>query len=177
MANYNRVILIGNLTRDPELRYLPSQMAVCEFGMAVNHRWKGQDGQPREEACFIDCNLFGKQAEVFKQYMAKGRPVMVEGRLKLDTWEGKDGTKRSKHKVVVDNFQFLGQNQNQGAGQGAGQGGGQGASQGGGYSQRPQPQQGEPAAGGYAAPPQPPASDDEPPMPEDQSAGGDNIPF
>ena len=115
MANYNKVIMIGNLTRDPELRYLPSQTAVCELGLAVNRRWKGADGQQREETCFVDCTAFGKPGEVIKQYMAKGRSIMIEGRLQLDTWEGKDGTKRSKHRIVIENFQFLGGAQGGGA--------------------------------------------------------------
>ncbi len=125
MANFNKVILIGNLTRDPEMRYLPSQTPVVEIGLAVNRRWKGSDGQQKEETCFIDCVSFGKQAEVLNQYMSKGRPIMVEGRLQLDTWEGKDGSRRSKHKVVIEQFQFLGGGQ--GSGQGSGQGGGQAA--------------------------------------------------
>jgi len=109
MANYNKVILIGNLTRDPQMSYLPSQTPVVEFGLAVNRRWRGQDNQQREETCFIDCRAYGKQAETISQYLAKGRPVMIEGRLQYDTWEGKDGVKRSKHRVFVESFQFLGE--------------------------------------------------------------------
>jgi len=108
MANYNKVILVGNLTRDPQLSYLPSQTPVCEFGLAVNRRWRGADGEQREETCFIDCRLYGKQAETFNQYMSKGRGVLVEGRLQLDRWESQDGQKRSKHRVFVQTFQFLG---------------------------------------------------------------------
>ena len=108
MANYNKVILIGNLTRDPQVSYLPSQMAVVEFGLAINRRWRGQDGQQKEETCFVDCRAYGKQAETLNQYMSKGRPILVEGRLQYDQWEGKDGTKRSKHRVIVERFQFLG---------------------------------------------------------------------
>jgi len=108
MANYNKVILVGNLTRDPELSYLPSQTPVCEFGLAVNRRWRGSNGEPREETCFVDCRLYGRQAETFNQHMAKGRPVLVEGRLQYDTWEGQDGTRRSKHRINVQTFQFLG---------------------------------------------------------------------
>lgn len=108
MASYNKVILVGNLTRDPQMSYLPSQMAVVEFGIAVNRRWRGQDGQQREETCFVDCRAYGKQAETINQYLAKGKSVLLEGRLQFDTWEGKDGTKRSKHRVVVERFQFLG---------------------------------------------------------------------
>lgn len=108
MANYNKVILIGNLTRDPQLSYLPSETPVVEFGLAVNRNWKGQDGQRRDETCFIDVRAYGKQAEVLNHYMAKGRPILVEGRLQFDQWVAQDGTKRSRHRVIVENFQFLG---------------------------------------------------------------------
>jgi len=109
MANFNKVILAGNLTRDPQLRYLPSQMAVVDFGLAINHRYRTSTGEDREEVCFIDCSAFGKQAETINQYCQKGKPILVEGRLKYETWEDKQGGgKRSKHKVVVDGFQFLG---------------------------------------------------------------------
>jgi single-strand DNA-binding protein len=83
-------------------------MAVTEFGIAVNRRWRGPDGQQREETCFVDCRAYGKQAEIINQHLAKGRSVLVEGRLQYDTWEGKDGTRRSKHRVVIERFQFLG---------------------------------------------------------------------
>src|SRR3954465_4612526 len=126
MANYNKIILVGNLTRDPQLKYLPSQMAVCEFGLAVNHKFKTKTGEDREEVLFIDCACFGKGGEMINQYCTKGKQLLVEGRLKYDTWEDKQGGgKRSKHSVVVENFQCRG---------GAGQGGG-GAPQGGGYEQ------------------------------------------
>lgn len=108
MASYNRVILMGNLTRDPELKYLPNNTAVCEFGLAINHRWRDRDGNQREDVCFVDVSAFGKQGETINQYMSKGRPILVEGRLKLDTWQAQDGSKRSKHSIVVDNFQFVG---------------------------------------------------------------------
>ena len=107
MANYNRVILIGNLTRDPQMSYLPSQTPVVEFGLAVNRKWRSTTGEQREETCFVDCRSYGKAAETFNQYMRKGRPVLVEGRLQFDSWEGKDGQKRSKHRIIVENFQFL----------------------------------------------------------------------
>jgi single-strand DNA-binding protein len=87
MANYNKVILVGNLTRDPVLRYLPSQMAVADFGLAVNHKYRTKTGEDREEVLFIDCSVFGKGAEVINQYCQKGRPLLVEGRLKYETWE------------------------------------------------------------------------------------------
>ena|SRR5436305_2465095 len=116
MANYNRVILLGNLTRDPQLKYLPSQMPVVEFGLAVNHKWRSKTGEDREEVLFIDCSCFGKGAEIINQYCQKGKPLLVEGRLKLDVWEDKQGGgKRSKHTVVVDNFQFVGGRDGSGA--------------------------------------------------------------
>jgi single-strand DNA-binding protein len=110
MASYNKVLLIGNLTRDPQLSYLPSQTAVVDFGLAVNRRWKSKDGQSRESTCFVDCRAFAGQAETINKYMTKGRPIFVEGRLDYDTWTAQDGTKRSKHRVTVENFQFLGGN-------------------------------------------------------------------
>ena len=108
MANFNKVLLIGNLTRDPQLSYLPSQTAVVDFGLAVNRRWTGKDGQNRDETCYIDCRAFGRQAENINKYLTKGRPVFVEGRLTFNSWTAQDGTKRSKHRVTVENFQFLG---------------------------------------------------------------------
>src|SRR5438309_8406394 len=89
MANYNKIILVGNLTRDPQLKYLPSQMAVCEFGLAVNHKFRTKDGQDREEVLFIDCSCFGRGGEVINQYCQKGKQILVEGRLKYDSWEDK----------------------------------------------------------------------------------------
>ena len=123
MPSFNKIILMGNLTRDPQLRYLPNNTAVCEFGMAMNHRWRDRDGNQREEVCFVDLAAFGRSGEVINQYMAKGRALLVEGRLKFDSWTGQDGQKRSKHSVVVDNFQFVGARE--GAGSGSGAGGGQ----------------------------------------------------
>ena len=107
MANFNKVILMGNLTRDPQLSYLPSQTAVVDFGIATNRRWTGQDGQQREEVCFVDCRAFGKPAETINKYCKKGRPLMLEGRLTFDSWTGQDGVKKSKLRVTVENFQFL----------------------------------------------------------------------
>lgn len=109
MANVNKVILIGNLTRDPQLKYLPSQTAVVDFGLATNRKFKAGNGEEREEVCFVDCSAFGRTAEVINQYCQKGRPIYIEGRLKYDTWEDKQGGgKRSKLSVVIENFQFLG---------------------------------------------------------------------
>ena len=107
MANYNKVLLMGNLTRDPELKYTASGTAVANFGLAINRSWTGQDGNRQEETTFVDCEVWSKQAETFCEYMAKGRPVFVEGRLRLDSWE-KDGQKRSKLRVVCERFQFIG---------------------------------------------------------------------
>ena len=121
MANYNKVILMGNLTRDPELRHLPSNTAVVNFGLAVNRQWRNQDGEQQEETTFVDCECFGRQGEVINQYMQKGRPLLVEGRLKLDQWQDREGNNRSKHKVVVERFTFVG-------GRGDEQGGGSGRS-------------------------------------------------
>lgn len=108
MANYNKVLLIGNLTRDPQLSYLPSQTAVVDFGIAVNRRWTGKDGQAKESTCFVDCRAFAGQAETINKYLTKGKPIFVEGRLDYDTWTAQDGTKRSKHRITVESFQFLG---------------------------------------------------------------------
>ena len=107
MANYNKVLLMGNLTRDIELKHIPSGMAVANIGLAVNRRYKSKEGENREETTFVDCEAWGRTAEVMQQYLAKGRPVFIEGRLKLDTWQDKDGSNRSKLKVVVESFEFI----------------------------------------------------------------------
>ena len=122
MAAFNKVLLMGNLTRDPQLSYLPSQTAVVEFGLAVNRKWTGKDGQGRDEVCFVDCRAFGRTAENINKYLSKGRPLFVEGRLTFDTWTAQDGTKRSKHRVTVENFQFLGAPTAQGSSRGPEQG-------------------------------------------------------
>ena len=102
-------MLIGNLTRDPQSKTLPSNTTVCEFGLAMSRRYRTQSGEDREEVAFADCSAFGKQAEVIQQYCLKGKQLFVEGRLKYDTWDDKNGGgKRSKLSVVVENFQFLG---------------------------------------------------------------------
>lgn len=175
MASFNKVILLGNLTRDPQLRYLPSQTAVCDFGLACNRKFKGAQGEDREEVTFVDCTAFGKQAEVINQYCQKGKGLFVEGRLKFDQWEDKQGGgKRSKLSVVIENFQFIG-------GPGGGGGGGGGAAAGDEYSQDssaggpargaargPAPQRG-PGAQRPAAPQQP--------YGEEQQFKDDDIPF
>ncbi|MDR1958836.1 MAG: single-stranded DNA-binding protein [Planctomycetaceae bacterium] len=108
MASYNRVILIGNLTRDPELRYTPTSLAVADIGLAINDRRKGQNGDWVEETTFVDITLWGRIAEVVSEYCSKGSPLMVEGRLKFDSWEGNDGQKKSKLKVIGEKIQLLG---------------------------------------------------------------------
>jgi single-strand DNA-binding protein len=108
MPSFNRVILAGNLTRDPELRYLPKGTAVVRIGLAVNRTWKNESGETQEEVSFIDVEAFGRQAEVIAQYMRKGRPLLIEGRLKLDTWEDKNThQKQSKLKVILEGFTFI----------------------------------------------------------------------
>jgi single-strand DNA-binding protein len=108
MSNFNKVLLMGNLTRDPQLSYTPNQTAVADFGLAVNRRWTGKDGSQKDETCFVDCRAFGKLAENINKYLKKGNPLFVEGRLTFDTWTAQDGTKRSKHRVTVENFRFIG---------------------------------------------------------------------
>jgi single-strand DNA-binding protein len=155
MANYNKIILVGNLTRDPQMSYLPSQTPVVEFGLAVNRNWKDRNsGERREETCFIDCRAYGRTAETINQYMSKGRQILVEGRLQFDTWEGKDGTRRSKHRVFVENFQFLG-----GRG-GSSEAGAAGSGR---------------AASSAPEPPPPPDDDFGPPVADD--GGNEQIPF
>lgn len=145
MANLNRVLLIGNLTRDPELRYTPSGSAVAEFGMAINRFWKGQDGNRQEETTFVDITAWGRHAELANQYLSKGRRVFVEGRLKLDQWTSPEGQKRSKLSVVAENIQFL---DTRGEGGGAG---GQQHQGGGGYAGHQGG--GRPQQGGYGGDP------------------------
>jgi single-strand DNA-binding protein len=162
MASFNKVILIGNLTRDPELKYTPKGTAVAKLGLAVNRSWKTETGETREEVTFIDVDAFGRQAEVIGQYLKKGRPLMVEGRLKLDQWDDKTtGQKRSRLGVVLESFQFLD------SGRGGGEGGG-GEGGGGEYAPRPQPRPSRPAPAAPASP----ASDPDMPPVED-----DDVPF
>ena len=109
MANFNKVMLMGNLTRDPELKYLPSGMAVTNLGLAVNRNWTDREsGEKREEVCFVDLEAWGRTAETMNEYLQKGRTVFIEGRLRQQRWETDDGQNRSKHVVVIDSFQFVG---------------------------------------------------------------------
>jgi single-strand DNA-binding protein len=169
MASFNRVILVGNVTRDVELRYTPSSLAVCDIGLAVNDRRKTATGEWVDETTFVDISMFGRTAEVAGEYLKKGSPVLIEGRLKLDQWETNDGQKRSKLKVICDKMQLLG-SKGEGGGGGGGARRGGGASGGGGggddyYDDAPPQESFRPqASGGGRGQPQPPA-------------GGDDIPF
>ena len=154
MASFNKVILVGNLTRDPELRYTPKGMAIARLGIAVNRTWKSESGEMKDETTFVDVDAFGRQAETLGQYLKKGRPIMIEGRLRLDQWDDKQtGQKRSKLGVVLETFQFLD----------SGRGGESGAGE---SSPRPRPSAAAPAA------PAPAGDSDAPPPPDD-----DDVPF
>ncbi len=159
MASYNKVILMGNLTRDPQLSYLPSQTPVVDFGLAINRKWRDQQGQMREDVCFVDCRTFGKQAETINQYMRKGRSLLIEGRLEFDQWEAQDGAKRSKHRVFVERFTFVDSRP----------GGGGSTGEHAGPQQAPPPAQAAPPAGSEQPPAQPNAYE--------APAGGEDIPF
>ncbi len=126
MANFNKVILMGNLTRDVEMRTTQGGMQIAKLGMAINRKWT-QNGEQKESTCFVDLTAFGRQAEVLSQYVGKGSPLFVEGRLEYSTWEGQDGQKKNKLEVVVENFQFVGAPRSAGEGGGGGGGGGGGA--------------------------------------------------
>lgn len=108
MSNFNKVILMGRLTRDPEVRVSPNNNTICKMGLAVSRNYTTSDGEKREETTFVDVDAFGRPAEVLGKYMSKGRPILLEGRLKLDQWENQQGEKRSKLGVVLENFQFVG---------------------------------------------------------------------
>ena len=153
MANFNKVILAGNLTRDPELRYTPKGTAVARLGIAINRKWKSETGEMKEEVTFVDVDAFGKTAETIGQYLKKGRPILIEGRLRYETWEDKQTKqKKSKLGVVMETFQFLDS--------GGGRGDGSGASE---------------------APPSRPAATSPAPTPEggeaDAPPEGDDVPF
>jgi single-strand DNA-binding protein len=153
MASFNRVILVGNLTRDPELRYIPSGTAVTEVGLAVNDRVKRND-QWVDETTFVDVTLWGRTAEVAGEYLSKGSPIFIEGRLKLDQWE-KEGQKHSKLKVIGERMQMLGGKEGGGGGGRGPRGGGRAAGDDQGYSQYDDSEQYTPAGG-------PPPNDDIP---------------
>lgn len=107
MANFNSVTLAGNLTRDPEIKTIAPERVVASFGIAINRRWKGSDGETREEATFVDIECWGRTAELASQYLTKGSSCLLQGRLKLDSWEDKDGSRRNRLRVVADTIQFL----------------------------------------------------------------------
>ena len=175
MASFNKVLLMGNLTRDPQLKYLPSQTAVVEFGIACNRKFRTANGEDKEEVTYVDITSFGKQAEVINQYFQKGKPIFIEGRLKFDSWEDKQGGgKRSKLTVVVENFQFVGGRDGGGSG-----GGGGGYDQGGGgYEDAPPRRSGPPQQRGpQRGPQQQQRPQQEPPFSEEQQFKDDDIPF
>ena len=148
MASFNKVILAGNLTRDPELRYTPKGTAIARLGIACNRKWKSETGELKEEVTFVDVDAFGKQAETIGQYLKKGRPILIEGRLRYDTWEDKQsGQKKSKLGVVLESFQFLD------SGGGRGEGGGDAPRSRPAASSAPAPESGDA---------EPPADDDVP---------------
>jgi single-strand DNA-binding protein len=162
MASFNKVILMGNITRDIELRTTPSGQSVARIGLAVNRNWTGQDGEKREEVTFVDCDAWGKTAEIMAKYLSKGRPVFIEGRLKLDQWDDKEtGQKRSKMGVVIESFQFIDSRQGGGGGDG-GEGGG---------SRNPAPVRQQSRGGGSGG------SGGAPQRPPEDSMGPDDIPF
>jgi single-strand DNA-binding protein len=173
VASFNRVILAGNLTRDPELSYLPSGTPVCKFGLAVNRRYRDKDGNPKEEVCYVDLTAFGRQGETINQYMTKGQAILIEGRLSYRQWTDKEGKNRSKLDVVVEGFTFLGSGQRTGGAPGGP--GGPGGPREGGWQQRPPAR---PAPQQQYAPP-PPAAEEEPPPLEDEGPPPreEDIPF
>lgn len=117
MASLNKVLLIGNLTRDPEVRMLPSGRSVCKFGLAINRNFKDSEGNKREEVTFVDVESFGPRGEALARFFSKGKPIFVEGRLKLDQWESQTGEKRSKLLVDLENWEFMGAKQDSYEGQ------------------------------------------------------------
>ncbi|MCE0496470.1 MAG: single-stranded DNA-binding protein [Methylacidiphilales bacterium] len=147
-ANFNKVLLMGNLTRDPEVRYTPKGTAVCDLSIAINDSYKAQDGTMKEVVTYVDIDVWGRQAENCKQYLTKGRPVFVEGRLRLDQWE-QEGQKKQKLKVVAERVQFLGSGPGRSGG-GTGGGGGDTA------------RSARPASAGTEDTPPPPSDDDIP---------------
>ena len=168
MASINKVLLIGNCTRDPEIRYTPKGTAVVELGLAMNRRFKAENGEMREEALFVDVTLWGRTAEIANEYLRKGRPAYIEGRLQLDTWDDKQtGQKRSKLKIVGEALQLLGSREG-----GAPSGGGE-------YSEeprptyRPQQQQNRTSQESRSSP----ASAPKPPPDPDLDVERDDIPF
>jgi single-strand DNA-binding protein len=170
MANLNKVFLMGNLTRDPELRYTPSGSPVCEFGLAINRSYKTAAGEQRDEVCFVDIVMWGRRGVVISEYFTKGKPIFIEGRLQYDSWETAEG-RRSRLRVVADNFEFLG------GGRGpAGDAGGvvpDGGEEAPPPARPPRQDRGQPRSAGPAKPPQKPDKPEE----ETYDVGEDEIPF
>ena len=192
MASLNKVMLIGNLTRDPEVRSTPKGTAVAELGLAVNRRYTADNGEKREEVTFVDVTLWGRSAELAAEYLKKGRPVYIEGRLQLDSWDDKQtGQKRSKLRIVGEEMQFLGGREGGSGAEGGGGGSyrssggsygdesydeprGGGGGGGGGYKrQESRPPQGQ----GSQRPPARPSGPPKPPVDPDLDVEGDDIPF
>jgi single-strand DNA-binding protein len=162
MANLNKVMLIGNLTRDPELRHTPKGTAVSEISLAINRNWTNDQGQKQEETTFVEVTLWGRQAEVVQQYVTKGSPIYIEGRLQLDSWDDKEtGKKRSKLRVIGENFQFLSGKPGSGGGGGGGD-----------YSERSQSSSAAAAPQQRSGPPQGASA-----APADDFQEDDDIPF
>lgn len=143
MASFNKVILLGNLTRDPETRVTAKDLTICKMGLAVSRVFSTRDGERREETTFVDIDAFGRQAEVITKYLRKGSPIMIEGRLRLDQWETNEGQKRNKLCVVLENFQFVGGREDSGN---------TGGASGGSYEQSSPPKRDSQNAAGSAAP-------------------------
>jgi len=163
MASFNKVVLLGNLTRDPQLKYLPSQTPVVDFGLAMNRKFKTQAGEQRDETTFVDCTAFGRTAEIINQYVRKGNMLFIEGRLRYETWEDKQGGgKRSKLSVHVENVQLMPRSGGPG-------GGGEPPGAAPSYNEDQRP-----AGGNRGAPPAQQAS---PPFNEEQTFQEDDIPF
>lgn len=177
MASLNKVMLIGNLTRDPEIKYTPKGTAIADIGLAVNRNYTTDNGEKREEVTFIDVTLWGRTAEIVGEYCKKGRPLFVEGRLQLDTWDDKQtGQKRSKLKVVGDNIQLLGGREEGGGGGGGGGGGFRGSRASEGEYDGP-PSGGSSGGGGGGGFKKSPPPQRKPPVDPDLDAAEDDIPF
>lgn len=175
MANLNKVMLIGNLTRDIEMKYTPKGSAIAELGLAINRKYKHPEtGELKEETTFVDVTLWGRQAEIAKEYLSKGKPVYIEGRLQLDTWDDKQtGQKRSKLRVTGEALQLLGSR-----GEGGGGGGGGSSYSSDEYDQRPAPkQQSSGGAGGYGGGGNKPQAAKPRPAPAPAQDDDDDIPF
>ena len=106
--SYNKIILLGNLTRDPQLSYTPNNTSIVEIGLATNRKWKSKDGVINEDVCFVNAKMFGKRAEALNKYLKKGDPIFLEGRLTFDSWQDNEGNNRGKHTVMIENFEFVG---------------------------------------------------------------------